>query len=55
MTLHLHLCLYLLCAEELKADYFITCDDKIIKRYNGKLRVKNPIEFIMDIIKEEEK
>ena len=47
--------LHLACAEELKADYFITCDDKIIKRYNGKLRVKNPIEFIMDIIKEEEK
>ena len=46
--------LHLACAEELKVDYFITCDDKIVKKYNGKLKVKNPIEFMRDIIKEGE-
>ncbi len=37
--------LHLACAEALKVDDFITCDDKIIKRYRGVLAVKNPTEF----------
>lgn len=47
--------LHLACAEELKVDFVITCDDKIVKNYNGKLNVKNPIEFIVDVVKEGEK
>lgn len=46
--------LHLACAEELKVDCFVTCDDKIVKKYKGKVKVKNPIKFIMGIIKEEE-
>ena len=37
--------LHLACAEKMKVDCFITCDDKIIKRYSGKLQVKSPVDF----------
>lgn len=37
--------LHLACAEALKVDCFITCDDKLIKRYRGVLTIKNPMEF----------
>lgn len=43
--------LHLACAEKLKA-VFLTCDDKIIKRYHGKLQVMNPIDFARQQIKE---
>ena len=36
--------LHLACAEQLKA-VFITCDDKILKRYSGNARVQNPVDF----------
>jgi predicted nucleic acid-binding protein len=36
--------LHLACAERLKA-VFLTCDDKILGRYSGKLRVMNPVDF----------
>lgn len=36
--------LHLACAEGLKAT-FLTCDDRILKRYSGKLRVMNPVDF----------
>ena len=29
----------------MKVDYFITCDDRLIKRYRGVLAVKNQTEF----------
>jgi len=38
--------LHLACAEEAKADFFLTCDEKIVKRYKGCLCVKNPIDFM---------
>jgi len=38
--------LHLASAEIAKADYFITCDYDIIKKYRGELKVANPIEFI---------
>jgi predicted nucleic acid-binding protein len=38
--------LHLACAEEARADYFITCDDQIIKRYReNQLIVINPVDF----------
>lgn len=42
--------LHLACAEELGVDYFITCDDRIIKRYKGLLMITNPIHFIANIL-----
>lgn len=45
--------LHLACAEELGADYFITCDDRIIKRYKGLLMITNPINFIADILQKD--
>jgi hypothetical protein len=44
----------LACAEELKADHFLTCDDKILKRYEGSIKVQNPIEFVINFFKKEE-
>lgn len=46
--------LHLACAEELEVDYFITCDDRIIKKYKGSAKAKNPIDFVVNIFKEEE-
>ena len=42
----------LACAEGLNVDYFITCDDKIIKKYCGKIKIRTPVEFITNILKE---
>jgi len=40
--------LHLACAEEAKAEYFITCDDRIIKKYRGEtLKAMNPVSFVM--------
>jgi len=47
--------LHLACAERLDVDYFLTCDDKIIKKYKGVVSVKNPVEFLLNILKEEDK
>jgi predicted nucleic acid-binding protein len=45
--------LHLACAEELKVDCFLTCDDKILKRYNGFIKLQNPVDFVTNILKEE--
>jgi len=40
--------LHLACAEEAEAEYFITCDERIIKRYQGEaLKVMNPVNFVI--------
>lgn len=46
--------LHLACAERLNVDYFITCDDKIIKNYKGSIVVKNPVDFVAGILQKEE-
>jgi predicted nucleic acid-binding protein len=38
--------LHLAFAEALKADVFMTCDDKLIRRYSGGMKVQNPAVFI---------
>ena len=38
--------LHLSTAEIAKADIFITCDEKILKKYKGKLKTYNPIDFV---------
>lgn len=47
--------LHLACAERAGVNYFLTCDNKLIKRYRGIILVKNPVEFVFDIIEEESK
>ncbi len=44
--------LHLACAEQLQIDVFITCDDKILKRYKGTMEVKNPAVFAADYFME---
>lgn len=46
--------LHLACAEEIKVDYFLTCDDKILKKYKGIAILQNPADFIVNILKKEE-
>lgn len=41
--------LHLVCAEAADCDYFVTCDDRLVKRYRKNragLKVCNPIEFV---------
>jgi predicted nucleic acid-binding protein len=45
--------LHLACAEELKSRYFVTCDDRIIRKYSGKVKVINPVEFTMGVVQQE--
>lgn len=45
--------LHLACAEGLKVDYFLTCDDKILKRYRGPIKLQSPVDFVINILKEE--
>lgn len=44
--------LHLACAEELNVDRFISCDDKIVKKYRGRIKVQNPIELVTDLVTE---
>ena len=40
---------HLACAIKAECDYFITTDDKLIKKYNGdKIKVRTPITFLDD-------
>jgi predicted nucleic acid-binding protein len=45
--------LHLACAERLKADYFVTCDDRMIRKYTGTIDVVNPIELTMHVLIQE--
>lgn len=42
--------LHLASAEELKADYFLTCDDIILKKYKGLLKMQNPADFVINLL-----
>mgnify|MGYP001553428606 CR=1 FL=1 len=45
--------LHVACAETGEAEYFLTCDDKIIKRYEEKeMMTLNPVEFIFKVTEE---
>jgi predicted nucleic acid-binding protein len=43
--------LHLACAEHLKA-VFVTCDDKVLKRYTGSVKVMNPVDFAWQNVEE---
>lgn len=47
--------LHLACAESQEVDFFITCDDRLIKRYKGMMQVCNPVEFILQMTQPGEK
>lgn len=39
--------LHIACAEAVGSDYFLTCDDRLIRRYEGSLNVINPVNFVL--------
>lgn len=45
--------LHLACAERLRAGYFVTCDDRIIRKYTGKVVAINPVELTMYMLQQE--
>jgi len=45
--------LHLACAERLTADYFVTCDDRMIRKYIGTVVVINPVELTMHVLQQE--
>ena len=46
--------LHVACAEAAKCEYFITCDDQVVRRYRDKLvKVCNPVSFVLMITGEQ--
>jgi len=46
--------LHLASAESRQVDFFLTCDDSVIKRYRGKkMVVLNPVQFMLKVTEEE--
>lgn len=39
--------LHLACAEVAGSQYFLTCDDRVIRRYQGGVQALNPVDFIL--------
>ena len=37
--------LHLACAEAMGAEVFLTCDDRLLRRYSGQMRIENPVTF----------
>jgi predicted nucleic acid-binding protein len=46
--------LHVACAEASGCDYFLTCDDRLVRRYSGQLKVVNPVSFVLEITGETE-
>ncbi len=47
--------LHVACGEAAEVDYFLTCDDRVVKRYQGgKMSVLNPVAFILIMTGKEE-
>ncbi len=42
--------LHLACAEEFGVDFFITSNEKIIKRYQGSIILKSPTSFVNSVV-----
>lgn len=37
--------LHIACAEAQNVDFLITCDDTMIKKYKGEIKIENPVNF----------
>jgi predicted nucleic acid-binding protein len=46
--------LHLACAERMQVEAFITCDDRILRKYRGGVRVKSPVSFTMEFVQEQQ-
>jgi hypothetical protein len=44
---------HLAAAESVAADFFVTCDDRLIRKYRGRLRALTPPELILILTKEQ--
>lgn len=42
--------LHVACAEAVSSQYFLTYDDRLIRRYQGSLNVINPVDFVLSIV-----
>jgi hypothetical protein len=42
--------LHLACAEVAGAEYFLTCDDRVMGRYAGSLKVLNPLDLVVSVV-----
>ena len=42
--------LHLACAEVAGAEYFLTCDDRVMGRYAGSLKVLNPVDVVVSVV-----
>jgi hypothetical protein len=41
--------LHVACAEKSGAEWFLTCDDQVMRRYSGSIKVINPVEFVLSM------
>ncbi len=41
--------LHAACAESAGSEYFLTCDDQLVKQYKGRIQVLNPVNFVFFI------
>jgi predicted nucleic acid-binding protein len=42
--------LHVACAEAAGSDYFLTCDDQLLRRYrDNRLEVLNPVDFVVRV------
>lgn len=41
--------LHLACAEAAGAERFLTCDDRLIRRYSGQMLIQNPVTFTTNL------
>jgi predicted nucleic acid-binding protein len=39
--------LHLACAEVTGSEYFLTCDERVLRRYPGEIKVLNPVDFVL--------
>jgi predicted nucleic acid-binding protein len=46
--------LHVACAEYTRCDYFLTCDDRLIRRYRGTVKAVNPTSFVLIMTEAEE-
>ncbi len=48
--------LHLACGESGQVEFFLTCDDRVVKRYRGKkMMALNPVQFMLKVTEEGER